>query len=151
MTEIERLFDEIHELESKYFLNNYTQNSYTFMREEVIKLLSKAATNEMGRPCKNPNLTEQSEGQMQKRVRRAFKFRSITNQGLPAKFVVQLLKKDGMGCVVIYKTLFSFNDKYFGVKRKWKDVWYCEERIVLKLETTLAIAREVFKFIDEHA
>lgn len=95
--------------------------------------------------------TEQSEGQMQTRVMRAFQFRSITNEGLPAKFVVQLLREGGMECADIKKILFSSSETYFGVKRKWKNVWYCEERIVLKPETTLAIAREVYWFIDKHA
>jgi len=109
--------------------------------------------------CENklniPDLTKLGANQISSPVeavvRRAFKFRSITNEGLPAKFVVQLRKEGKIGSIVIKKTLFSSDNNYFGVKRKWKTVWYCEERIVLKLQTTLAIAIEVYKFLDERA
>lgn len=78
-------------------------------------------------------------------------FRSITNDGLPAKFVVLLRKQAKTGSVTIYKTLFSRDNNALGIKRKWKDLYFCQEIIVLKLETTLAIAQEVAKFMKEHA
>ena len=83
-------------------------------------------------------------------MKRAFMFRSITNAGLPAKFIVYLEKEEKWGAVTICKTYFSPDDKTPGViKRKWKNYYFCEEIMVLKLETVLTIANEVAIFCKE--
>ena len=83
-------------------------------------------------------------------MRKSFYFRSITNEGMPAKIRVWIWtdEDDKKSGVVICKTLFSTDANYFGVMRKWKNVYFCEEKIVLKFNTYLIIANEIVNCLN---
>jgi hypothetical protein len=86
---------------------------------------------------------------MNEAKRSAFKFKSTTNEGLPAKFTVKLYKDDKINGLLIRKQLFTTDKDYFAVKRKWKGVYYSVEMLSIKTESLFTIANEVFKFNND--
>lgn len=69
---------------------------------------------------------------------KVYSLKTTTIEGLPARLYIIL--EDESKVVTLLKKIITKDETYFGIKRKFWNFYYSEEKIILKYETFLAIS-----------
>ena len=82
-------------------------------------------------------------------MNRAYTIKSQTYDNLPAKLYIKLeVDKEERSTVVILKTYFSYTGDNTKVIRRVKNLFYCKEIIILKIDTLFQIANLAYEFLQ---